>query len=235
MTVVHDSHMNNLKANILNGLDPDAKVAIAAINKEIEYLEAQIYAMQRCVKFARLTSEIYTIPVDVAAWLELTISAPAGIKEKLQYLNVREYAGRTWLASTNGHRLHAYAINLPVGVYTMIGNKLRQVDSDYPDWTTIMPSAPAPVAIDDYAVVNEYAAWNFINGNLVKFDPKRIYKLNENYRLNQRYYKEALSLGGEPQFFLSKPTEKHPAPYQRKFLITWPGAFALIQPVVPKR
>lgn len=237
MSIVCDSHLNMFKAHILNGVDPDAKNAIAAINEQIEYLEAQIYTMQRYAKFAKLTGETYTIPANVAAWLDLATEHEElyGQREALQYVNVREYAGRTWLAATDGYRLHAYAVNLSVGVYLMVDNKLRQVESHFPDWTTIIPKAPTIIAVDEYAVVDSYAAWNFLNGNLVKLDPKRPYKLNENYRLKQRYFKDALSLGDAPSFALSEVTKKQPEPYQRKMMIAWPDAFALLMPALPER
>lgn len=237
MSIVYDSHLNMLKAHILNGVDPDAKNAIAAINEQIEYLEAQTYAMQRYAKFAKLTHETYTIPANVATWLDLAIEhdEPFGNKEALQYVNVREYAGRTWLAATDGYRLHAYKeADLPVGVYLMVDNKLRQVDSNFPDWTAIVPKAPTTIAVDEYAIVEPYAAWNLLKDNLVKFDPKRIYKHNENYRLSERFYKEALSLEGQPTFALGEPTTNQPEPYQRKMLISWPDAFAMIMPANPE-
>jgi len=225
-----------LKAHILNGIDPDAKAAIAAINKEIEYLESQTYIMQRYAKFTKLTGETYTIPANVATWLDLATEHEElyGQKEPLQYVNVREYAHRTWLAATDGYRLHAYAVALPVGVYLMVDNKLRQVDSTFPDWTTAVPKAPTTIAVDEYAIVEPYAAWNLLKDNLVKFDPKRIYKRNENYRLSARYYKEALSLGGQPAFALGETTPNQPEPYQRKMMITWPDAFALLMPALPE-
>lgn len=227
--------LNVLKSDILNGFDPDAKNAIAAINEQIKYLEAQTYTVQRYAKFAKLLGETYTIPANVATWLDLAIEhdEPFG-NEALQYVNVREHVGRTWLAATDGYRLHAYAIDLPVSVYLMVDNKLRQVASVFPEWTTIIPAAPTPVAVDEYAISEGYAAWNFLKDNLVKFDEKRIYKRNENYRLNELYYKEALSLGGEPTFSLGEPITNQPEPYQRKMMIAWPDAFALIMPALPE-
>lgn len=242
MSVVFDSHLDNLKAAILNGSDPDAKNAITAINKEIEYLKQQTYNMQRYAKFAKLTGGTYVIDAPIAAWLDLATKhdayeySPDNPAFKLQYVNVREHAGRTWLVATDGYRLHAYEeTDLPVGVYLMVDNILRQVDSVFPDWTTIAPSASTILAVDEYAMVDDmYAGWNFLNGNLVKFDPRRPYKLNENYRLNKRYYRDALRLGGEPVFSLSGTSDKYPHPYQRTMQITWPNAFALIQPAMPE-
>jgi hypothetical protein len=242
MSILLTPMINNLKANILNGYDPDAKLAIAAINKEIEYLEEQTCVMRRYADFAKLAGETYTIPVHMATWLDLAVEhdayeyPPDTTRFKLQYVNVREYNDRTWLVATDGYRLHAYAVELPVGVYLMIDNKLRQVGSVFPDWTTVVPETPEPVAVDEYALLNDAsAAWNFLNGNLVKYDPKRIYKLNENYRLRESYFKDALSLGGEPSFALCGITEKHPEAYQRIMMITWPAAFAVIMPMIPER
>jgi len=241
MSILLTPMINNLKANILNGYDPDAKLAIAAINKEIEYLEEQTCVMRRYADFAKLAGETYTIPVHMATWLDLAVEhdayeyPPDTTRFKLQYVNVREYNDRTWLVATDGYRLHAYAVDLPVGVYLMIDNKLRQVDSVFPDWTTVTPNAKS-AQVGEYVIhADGNAAWNIDGNVLTKYDPKRIYKLNENYRLCESYFKDALSLGGEPKFALAELTEKHPHPYQRIMMITWPDAFTVIMPMTPER
>lgn len=242
MSILLTPMINNLKANILNGYDPDAKLAIAAINKEIEYLEEQTCVMRRYADFAKLAGETYTIPVHMATWLDLAVEhdayeyPPDTTRFKLQYVNVREYNGRPWLVATDGYRIHSYAVNLPVGVYLMVDNQLRQVDSVYPDWTEVVPKVAEPAQVGEYVVLaHGVAAWNIEGNVLTKFDPKRIYKLNENYRLCASYFKDALSLGGEPAFALAGFTEKHPEPYQRIMVITWPAAFAVIMPMIPER
>jgi hypothetical protein len=227
-----------LKANILNGQDPDATEGIKTINKTIEHLERQTCVLHRYAEFAALTGETYIVPHNVAKWLDLAVEhlSLEGTREKLQYVNVREYNGRPMLAATDGYRLHAHNVaDMPVGTYLMVDNLLRQVDVPFPDWTAIVPKAPQLVRVEEYEILNGiYAAWTLIDNTLVKFDPKRLFKRNDQYRLNERYYKDALAGGGEPLFYLSEATDSHPYSYQKKFMTMWPGAFAVVLPAQPE-
>mgnify|MGYP001009284072 FL=1 len=242
MSILLTPMINNLKAAILNGHDPDGSEGIKSINETIEYLEQQAHVLRRYVDFIKLTGETRTIPANVAAWLDLAVKHDANEyppdtgQFKCQYVNVREYNGRTWLAATDGYRLHIHSTDLPSGVYLMVDNKLRQVDSKFPDWTEAMPNATEPAQIGEYAIVSDNcAAWNIDGNTLTKFDSKRIFKLKENYRLCESYFKDALSFGSEPNFALAETTEKQPEPYRRRMVIAWPDAFAVIMPMTPER
>ena len=237
--IFFDRIVNHIKKAVIAGLD-DGTWALAELDEMIATLQATKELVRHYIEFNKLPGEVYTINPEFAAWIyKATEQDPdmlyGDMKAALQYVNVREFAGQLWLVGTDGYRLHAHQIaDLEPGVYLMVENKLKKLeDKKFPDWTTAIPKEPKPVLVGEYEhSYNEwaglsYAIWHKGMGTLSKDCQGEIYCLNE------KYWLDALSYGGEPSFVLGEPIKAQPT-YSRRMFIQWADAFACIMPTLPE-
>ena len=233
--------VESLKLSILNGSDPKGDAAQQAIDDMLAFLQKQRDMLPRYVEFAGLTGETFTIPELIAQWIDkATCHNPFNdTTERLKYVSVCDHAERRWLAATDGFRIHAHTTDLELGVYLMVDNKLRAVNSKHVNWCGVVPVEPTPVTVGECKEI-KYPASIFDDDVEIAFgwffNGKKLTKTGKGtpYRLHPRFWNEALSFGVDPTFSIGELRQGDTENYMRRMVITWPDAFAVIIPMRPE-
>lgn len=207
------------------------------IRNEIARLEKTHSMLDSYLKFATLPGETYELPSNVADWLALSlISHDVTSPERavrLRFVGVSEYEGRTVAVTSDGYRIHAHTVDLPIGIYSMIRNKLRLAPlQDFIDWPAVVPTDVIEHVYEEPFPSTERNSilamrWK-IDGRILRTAKS---ETDGNYLLSRIFWQDALSISPDkPKFFA---VEKMTTP--SKALLCWPDAFACIMPMNPAK